>query len=74
MTTVKTMTRTELKEMNRRDFNSGDIVRVGKYLIFFKDADWGIGGNHDTRAEHDDRPMIPVKESKMPHYIHDLVF
>ena len=64
------LNRKQLGLQRTRDFKNGDVLRVGKYMIWIK----GEYPYLKTFAEHDDRPMRPLKESQMPQYIHDFIF
>ena len=63
---IVTLTRKQLKGKSSYDFPQGTIVKVGKYRIYIN----GL----DTYAEHDDNPMIALKEHQMPYYIRTIVF
>ena len=60
------LTRKDLKGKCSRDFKKGDLLIIGKYRVY-------IDGLF-TYAEHDDNPMIKLKEYKIPTYIRDIVF
>jgi hypothetical protein len=66
MRTVVALTRGELAQKTRQDFDEDTAIRVGKYLIFVK----GLS----TWAESDDRPMVSLKSNEMPRYIREFVF
>lgn len=70
---VLEISRKELNNKSPRDFQSGEKLRVGKYLIFIKQADWGTG-NYATFAESDDNPMLPLNYSQMPKYLREFIF
>jgi len=59
------ITRKDLKGKTSRDFNNGDVIKVGKYYIYIN----GLKTYVNTEES-----IIPLKESKMPNYIHDIAF
>ena len=59
------MNRKDLKGKTRRDFNDGDVIKVGKYYIFI---------NRLKTYVNTDEQIVPLKESEMPQYIHSFVF
>lgn len=72
MSKAITLTRQELERKSPKDFLDGEKIRVGKYLIFIKQGDWGV--NVNTYAESDDNPMMPMAAGKMPSYIRRFIF
>lgn len=66
------LSRQELSRKPPRDFNDKDVLRVGKYMIFIKQGDWGT--NVNTYAESDDAPFVALSYAKMPLYLRRFVF
>lgn len=64
MTLLK-LTKEELKGKSKRDFKKGDVIKVGKYFIHID----GLKTYANTNNQ-----FVPLKESQMPQFIHNLVF
>lgn len=72
MKQVTAITRKQLTTTAPRDYEHGDKLRIGKYIIFIKQGNWGK--NVETYAESDDNPMMPLGYGKMPRYIREFIF
>lgn len=61
-------TRDELKNKSARQFNEGDVIKVGKYYIHIRYGEYNVPLKTTVNTEDDIRDLTLHKQ---PKYIHD---